>query len=162
LEQIYFFCNYSERISDEHIIACLSHKACDSIESISIAEPDDDFLVGFRVDTLVKYLTYQGPFVLPALRKIDLLNVLATDGLIATLAESRILPSLDLPEDVAPPAQLTHFFLYFGDTEWSRMSNEGDKKRLQDLRIAYPEIVFGSSSVSSPPYHLDPHWVFMF
>ncbi|KAJ7465305.1 hypothetical protein FB451DRAFT_434115 [Mycena latifolia] len=111
-------------MSAEQTIRCFQHKGCNMLERLTVM---DCLFLG---DRLIQYLTYrQAPFPHTRLRVIELAHFIATTGLLADLAESRILPVAGLPEGVVQPGRLTEFKL---TTMTSFEPNEYDRlHRLQ-------------------------------
>ncbi|KAJ7343149.1 hypothetical protein DFH08DRAFT_810663 [Mycena albidolilacea] len=118
------------------IIACLQHKACNTLESLSVR----DCSIVNEDDALLKLLTYYGPqhpFCCPNLRAIWLGNFYATDGLILAFVESRLVTLLSkLPSAPPPPARLKQVrlsFLDLVDDESKEAEHPEDSKRLREV-----------------------------
>ncbi|KAJ7827473.1 hypothetical protein B0H14DRAFT_3144550 [Mycena olivaceomarginata] len=123
-------------IDQGEIIACLQHKACNTLESLSVR----DCSIANEDDVLLKLLTYYGPqhpFCCPNLRAIWLGNFYATDGLILALVESRLITPLSkLPSAPPPPARLKQVrfsFLDLVDDESKEAEHPEDCKRLREV-----------------------------
>jgi hypothetical protein len=127
-------------ISGEQVIACLQLKACETIEHFGLAECGAEEV--FTADPLVEYLTFRGvPHPNARLQAIELVHIKATDGLLAALAESRILPFPPLPPDAVPPSHLTKFRFSLSEGHaLSQYSHPRDNLRFADLERNYPGI----------------------
>ncbi|KAJ7081383.1 hypothetical protein B0H15DRAFT_854976 [Mycena belliarum] len=101
------------------MIRYLEHKACNTLEWVAISE------YAYILDHLIEYLTYrQPPFPHPQLKTIELALDGGTPGLLANLAESRILPISGLPEGTTEPGSLTQLHIttaYLETNEYARL-----------------------------------------
>ncbi|KAJ7905787.1 hypothetical protein B0H14DRAFT_2661624 [Mycena olivaceomarginata] len=104
-------------VSQEDIIACLQHKACNTLETLF-------------------YLTYDGPgdqLWNPNLSTIDLQYIHAADGLLSALVESRLSTTLSrLPSSQPTPVCLNLVFFCFMDHN-SALIHVEDWKRLREM-----------------------------
>ncbi|KAJ7175401.1 hypothetical protein C8R46DRAFT_1078742 [Mycena filopes] len=121
---------YDVRISENHVIECLTQSALTDLQILSIAECRPP--VG---RALLQHLTYDAhPFPCPHLTSIGLSDISAADGLFATLVESRFSALLTVPPDVAAPARLEKVdFAFQGGTFMARFSHKQDWSRLEAL-----------------------------
>ncbi|KAK7037972.1 hypothetical protein R3P38DRAFT_2516528 [Favolaschia claudopus] len=114
------------------VIECLRHKACNTLESLTVMDP----CVPVQ-DAFLKYLTYQGPdYQLPCLAHIHLQTIYASDGLLSALVESRSLQLVAQPSsDQLTPVQLNQiqfsFFMYPSFSH--KQTHPIDWKRLREL-----------------------------
>ncbi|KAJ7718123.1 hypothetical protein DFH07DRAFT_336493 [Mycena maculata] len=113
-------------IHELHVLFCLFHKSCETLENLAISHCGPYL----RNDAVIQYLTYrQAPFPHTRLQTIELVPLNARDGLLANLAESRILPLPDLPSDVAEPGHLVRLHLSWNMAYF----NPDDFRRIRDL-----------------------------
>ncbi|KAJ7903772.1 hypothetical protein B0H14DRAFT_3421951 [Mycena olivaceomarginata] len=120
------------RTPQDHIIACLQHKACATLEWLHTnMQP---------TDALLQHLTYRGhPFPNPKLRTIKLENIRAADGLLSALVESRLFLSTTvtgLPPGVPVPAwlQRVRFTFVEGLAESRYVTHKEDWERLREIK----------------------------
>ncbi|KAJ7645641.1 hypothetical protein DFH06DRAFT_1212014 [Mycena polygramma] len=137
---------YSVQISQEQLIKCLQHKACSTLEALSIWECHDP-----PASVVLQYLTYRDhPFPNPNLNSIELGNIQATDGLLSTLVESRLPTNvIEVPSGVATPARLNKFQFSFVEgvvasqithvQDWGRLRDIERMHDPKDLEVIFPD-----------------------
>ncbi|KAJ6502248.1 hypothetical protein C8R45DRAFT_975887 [Mycena sanguinolenta] len=125
-------------ISPTEIVACLQHRACNTLESLCVQEciPGDD-------DVLLRHLKYQGPEHPPCshpnLRMIKLHDISSTDGVLAEMVGSRTYTTLasraDLMELVhkMAPARLCEVWFSFVNADTQKEDHQKDWKQLRQI-----------------------------
>ncbi|KAJ7828086.1 hypothetical protein B0H13DRAFT_2118428 [Mycena leptocephala] len=128
---------YDVHISQEQIIACLQYKACITLESLVVWECEPE------AHALLQYLTYHGhPFPNPHLKSIELGYMVAPDGLLSSLVESRLFTTtIALPSSVPTPARLSkvRFSFMEGPVLGETLLHTEDWKRLRELETRVPD-----------------------
>ncbi|KAJ6466387.1 hypothetical protein C8R45DRAFT_488085 [Mycena sanguinolenta] len=135
---------YDIHMSQDQIIACLQHKACNTLESFALGECDPP-----AASFLLQYLTYHDhPFPNPNLKAIELMEIQAMDGILSDFVESRLSPNLvGLPAGVPAPARLDKIQFSFveGTALSASITHLEDWRRLRvmesTLEIEWPDEV---------------------
>ncbi|KAJ7804087.1 hypothetical protein B0H13DRAFT_2159806 [Mycena leptocephala] len=121
----------------QQIIACLQYKACITLESLVVWECEPE------AHALLQYLTYHGhPFPNPHLKSIELGYMVAPDGLLSSLVESRLFTTtIALPSSVPTPARLSkvRFSFMEGPVLGETLLHTEDWKRLRELETREEE-----------------------
>lgn len=133
---------YDVHISEDQIIACLQHKACNTLETFAVGgcEPP-------TADAFLQHLTCREyPFPNPCLKSIELGDIHAGDGLLSALVESRLFRNgFAIPLGGTPPTTLTKVQFSFVEGLFISQMNthREDWKHLgemkSELEIEWPE-----------------------
>ncbi|KAJ7134331.1 hypothetical protein C8R44DRAFT_422504 [Mycena epipterygia] len=127
---------YDVEISEDQIIACLRHKASHTLETLIVLACNPP------ANALLQHLTcHAHPFPNPRLRVIEVGSMYATDGILSSLAESRVIPITGLPPGVPVPDRLERLGFSFveGREVAVRATHKGDWERLRELQRKFPE-----------------------
>ncbi|KAF8211877.1 hypothetical protein K438DRAFT_1751484 [Mycena galopus ATCC 62051] len=129
-------------ITQQEIIACLQHKACNTLEIFSAREcfPQD-------ADALLEHLTYQGPehrIYNPNLIVIQLHEIHTTDGHLSAMVESRLFAAQSPEPPAVARLNQIRFSFDYDDTashpeDWKRLRKVEKMADNSEFEIGWPD-----------------------